>query len=294
MRPIIKLTIFCLAVILIAAGFSKRPPAPASPPPAEAVPPSNKVPPAGSLDARSEIEDVALNSSCKRAKFDEKGSPPQGYMRGVALSYARAVCNPNAGEVIVASKPLGSSSSDALAWYGLRPADAAERLQFTYALTIGSAARESDWRWFVGRDTLAKESDRRECASGSGKTCEAGIHQTSYNSRSADPSLPLLFAHYRTSKAGCFSTEYKGASKGDAANLKNWGSDPNAVEFQRLQKECPGFAVEGHAVMLRVSRSHYGPINRKKALFKKECVQMFKDVKKVIDRVGCDGVKDWE
>lgn len=293
-QSVFKLIIFCAAMFFLGAGFSKKPPAPIpvvtpTPPPS-----SNNGASSDLLDARTQVEDVALNSACKRATFAEKGPPPSGYMRGVALSYARALCNPNAGEVIVAKRPLAGAVYDALTHYGVNPKDADERLQYTYALIIGSGARESDWRWFCGRDTLAKESDRKECVSGSGSTCEAGIHQTSYNSRSADPSLPLLFAHYRKSKAGCFSEEYKGGRKGDAANLKNWGSDPNAVEFQRLQKECPGFATEYHAVMLRVRRGHYGPINTKKALLKNECVQMFKEVKAVIDRRGCQGVTDWQ
>ena len=253
-----------------------------------ANPAPKPAPPQLALDLDTTVEDLALNSACKRAVFAEKGSPPQGYMRGLALSYKRALCKPDRGEVIVASQALGDASKDALAHYGLRPKDAAERLQYVYARVIGSGARESDWRWCVGRDTVAKESDRKICVEGDGSTCEAGIHQTSYNSRSASPVLPLLFEHYKGSSDGCYSTEYKGTTTCSAANLKNWGTSAQAVEFQRLQKHCPGFATEYHAVMLRLRRSHYGPINTKKALLKNECVQLFKDIKAVVDSRGCE------
>lgn len=283
MRPIYKLIIFCASIILLAAAFSKKPHVEPMPPP----PPKQAETSPNSLDLETQVEDLALNSACKRAMFDDKGPPPQGYIRGVSLSYARAVCNPNDTQVITAQKPLGAANVDALAHYGLNPKDAVERLQYVYSLAIGSGARESDWRWYVGRDTLAKESDRKECVEGSGSTCEAGIYQTSYNSRTSHAVLPLLFAKYRSSTHGCYAEAYKGNSRGNESNLKNWGSDANAREFQRLQKHCPGFATEYHAVMLRVRRSHYGPINKKKALIKKECVQMFKDIKTLVDHNNC-------
>lgn len=229
-----------------------------------------------SLDSeklKAQIESIALSSDCAKSAHDNQGKPPQGYMRGIALSYARALCNQGSEAFKIASQSLGDASKDALAHYGAQPKDATERLQMLYSLMIGSAARESSWRWCVGKDPGASNT--------TAETCETGLYQTSYNSRSASPVLPKLYEQFKASKRGCFSTEYKGATTCSADNMKNWGSG-EGVEFQRLTKDCPGFATEYHAVMLRVNRKHYGPINTKKALLKPVCTAMFEKVRQAV------------
>ncbi len=222
--------------------------------------------------SRSIVTDLALASECAKTAHDVQGTPPPGFMRGIALTYARAACNPTADWVKVASQPVGTDAKkDALAHYGLATGPA--RLESTFALVLGSAARESSWRWCVGKDPGASNDDA--------ETCEAGLYQTSYNSRSASPVLPALFARYRAADSGCYAAEYKGKTTCSASNLKNYGSG-DGVEFQRLSKECPGFATEYHAVMVRVRRTHYGPINLKKSLIKPACVSMFSKIGEAI------------
>lgn len=225
----------------------------------------------GSLD---EITSIALNSECAKTAHDVQGKPPKSYLKGSALSFAKAVCNPLSETTEIASQAVGDASKDALAHYGVRPNTAQETLEVVYSLMLGSAARESSWRWCVGKDPGASNT--------SAETCEAGLYQTSWNSRSASPALPRLFQKYKADKSGCFATEYKGATTCSDANMKNWGTG-EGVEFQQLSKHCPGFATEYHAIMLRVRRSHYGPINRKKSSIKPACTQMFKDIRAKID-----------
>ena len=226
----------------------------------------------GSLD---EITSIALNSECAKTAHDNQGKPPKSYLKGSALSFAKAVCNPTDEVTLITSQAIGDASKDALAHYGVKPATAQERLEVIYSLMLGSAARESSWRWCVGKDPGASNT--------SSETCEAGLYQTSYNSRSASPALPRLFAKYKSDKSGCFATEYKGATKCTDANLKNWGTG-DGVEFQKLSKECPGFATEYHGIMLRTRRSHYGPINQKKSMIKQSCTKMFNQIRNKIQQ----------
>lgn len=220
-----------------------------------------------------EITSIALNSACASDAHDSQGKPPKSYLKGSALSFARAVCHPEGESTIIASQAVGDASKDSLAHYGLNPATPQERLAVTYSLMLGSAARESSWRWCVGKDPGATNT--------SSETCEAGLYQTSFNSRSASAALPKIFAKYKADKSGCFAVEYKGLTTCSDANLKNWGTG-EGVEFQKLSKDCPGFATEYHAIMVRMRRSHYGPINIKKSLVKQSCTNMFKDIMKKI------------
>lgn len=223
---------------------------------------------------KTKIQAIALNSQCKKTAHGEQGNPPSNYMSGIALSYARALCNQNDEYVKVASQPLGDPNKDALAYYGLKPKTSAERLQMTFSLVLGSAARESSWRWCVGKDPGAQNT--------TAETCEAGLYQTSYNSRSASPVLPELFFLAKETGIGCFAKEYKGTTTCSASNLKNWGTG-EGVKFQELSKNCPGFATDYHAVMVRVNRKHYGPINTKKSEMKPVCVTMFQQIKDLHD-----------
>lgn len=220
-----------------------------------------------------EITAIALNSECAKQAHDVQGKPAKSYLRGSALSFARAVCNPGEETNIIASQAVGDASKDALAHYGVKPATAHERLEVVYSLMLGSAARESSWKWCSGKDPGASNT--------TAETCEAGLYQTSWNSRSASPALPRLFQKFKADKAGCFATEYKGTTTCSDSNMKNWGTG-DGVEFQKLSKECPGFATEYHAVMLRMRRSHYGPINRKTSLIKPACTKMFKDIRQLV------------
>lgn len=222
---------------------------------------------------QSAITDLALASTCAEASYSGQGTAPKSFMRGIALSYAKAVCHSQDEYVKVASGSIGSASKDALAHYGYVNKSEDEALDLVYSLAIGSAARESSWRWCVGKDPGASNT--------SSETCEAGLYQTSFNSRSAHPVLMKLFKQYQSDKSGCYAKEYKGATTCSESNMKNWGSG-DGVEFQKMSKECPGFSTDYHVVMLRTQRTHYGPINQKKAEVKSQCVNMFAEIRKLV------------
>lgn len=276
-----------LAAVLVlmtmqSGARSQKPVVISEPAPAPVATPS-PAPIAAPVEGRDFFYKLADNDPCgKEIYSDRQGRAPQGYRRGVVLSYAKAVCNPDSDVYKIGSQPLGSANKDALAHYGIDGSTQAKRLNSVFAVMMGSAAHESSWRWCVGRDVVAKESDKRICLHGDGSTCEAGLHQTSYNSVPSSGPLRDLYNAYKSYPSGCFATEYKGKTTCSAENMKAYGSSLEARTYQTLSKECPGFAVDSAVIMMRTVRTHYGPINKKKAEMFPACVAMFDKVRKAV------------
>ncbi len=107
----------------------------------------------------------------------------------------------------------------------------------------------------------------------SADTAEAGLFQTSWNSRSASPQLPKIFAAYKASSAKCDLDTFSKGVKCSASNLSNYGSG-DGRDFQALSKSCPAFAVEYAAEGIRNIRRHWGPLSRKEAEFNLDCRNM--------------------
>jgi hypothetical protein len=138
--------------------------------------------------------------------------------------------------------------------------------------------RESSGQYCCGRDASASNV--------ASESAEAGLWQTSYNSRSFHPELSKLIDKYKSATpAQCLLDVYKEGVKCSASNFKNWGTGTAGVEFQKLSKSCPAFAAEYTAIMLRVSGGklgHYGPLRTKAAEIKPECDSMFKQVEEIV------------
>lgn len=278
-----KLSTIAAVLVLItteAQARSQKPVVIQEPAPAPVITPAPiPVTPPG----RDFFYNLADTSPCAKSVYGGgQGKAPQGYRRGVVLSYAKAICNPDSDVYKIGSQPLGSPSKDALAHYGIDGSTQAKRLNSLFAIMMGSAAHESSWRWCVGRDTVAKESDKKICLYGDGSTCEAGLHQTSYNSVPKTGPLRDLYNAFKSYPSGCFSKEYKGSTTCSSENMKAYGSSQEARAYQTLSKECPGFAVESAVIMMRTVRTHYGPINKKKAEMFPACVSMFDKVRQAV------------
>lgn len=273
---LILVTVFIGTIAISCHSTSKILPTQKEPPKVQPSPTPTPVQSA-SLDL---VRTLAVASSCGKYSFANQGYALKSFLKGIALSYAKALCHPNTDSVVVASQVVGAASVDALALYSdiliknkMSVATSKERLRHVYALMVGSSARESSWVWCNGKDPGADNT--------SGETCEAGLYQTSYDSRSANSVLVPLYNQFKASDVGCFASDYKGTITCKASQLKNWGSG-EGVTFQALTKSCPGFATEYHAVMLRTKRTHYGPINSKADELRPECDQMFQDIETLV------------
>ena len=233
------------------------------------------------------IKNLASTSSCFAYSWKNRGKAPPGYVKGVALVFARAVCNQTRSDVtVVAKAKTADLQKDALAWYdaiftGLGMTNevaGVDTLRHSYTLLLGLGMRESSGEHCTGRDMSATNT--------SSDSAEAGAWQTSYDSHSASPELPKLFAQYKSSANGCLLDTFAEGVTCDAANWQNWGTGADGLEFQKLSKECPAFAAEYAAVMIRVlggSLGHYGPLRTKSAEVRPECDELFAKVQGLVE-----------
>jgi hypothetical protein len=231
-----------------------------------------------------QITRIAAASDVARFSWKNRGVAPAGYIKGMALVYARMYCKLKAGDaaaVEMAKAKTADADRDALAWYdqifaaagmnnGLAGVDT---LRHLFVLLMGLGMRESSGKHCEGRD--------RSASNITAETAEAGLFQTSFNARGASPLLLTLFAQYSADPSG-FVDVFKEGVQCSAASLENFGSG-EGKEFQRLSKECPAFAAEFAAVGLRNVRKHWGPITRREAEVRPECDVMLRQVQAVVD-----------
>lgn len=235
----------------------------------------------------AKLESIAATSQCYQYPWKNRGQAPKGYIEGVALVWAKAVCNPNRSDVLVAGQAKTSDSArDALAWYaatfsGLGMSNASpgmDTLRHVYTLLIGLGMRESSGQHCIGRDTSASNY--------MSSSAEAGAWQTSWDSHTNSAELPKLFATYKASSAGCLLDPFQNGVTCSATDWKNWGSPGDGLDFQKLEKTCPAFAAEYAAVMLRVSggsAGHYGPLRTRAAEVRPECDAMLEQIETAVN-----------
>ena len=231
-----------------------------------------------------QILSIASRSPLVRFDWPGRGVAPLGFIKGMALTYARVYCKFKDGDPFAAEMAKANTEDadrDALAWYApeFRAARmrndvaAADTLRHLFVLMLGLGMRESSGRYCEGRDRSASNT--------TAETAEAGLFQTSFNARSASALLPRLFADYMANRAGFVETFREGV-RCRASDFENFGTGRGA-EFQQLSKECPAFATEFAAVGLRNFRKHWGPITRKEAQLRSEGDALLLAVQDVID-----------
>lgn len=235
----------------------------------------------------NQIIQIAAGSSIAHFNWKDRGVASAGYIKGMALVYARAYCKLKAGDAAateMAKANTNDRTKDALAWYSEKFHAAgmdidhagADTLRHLFVLLIGLGMRESSGRYCEGRDRSASNT--------TAETAEAGLFQTSFNARSASTLMQTLFAQYSANPAG-FVEIFKEGVRCRPSDLENFGSGAGE-EFQRLSKACPAFAAEFAAVGLRNIRSHWGPINTRAAEIRPECDAMLKQIQDSVDALN--------
>lgn len=237
----------------------------------------------GSLPAAAVDAVIALANASPIAGYawKDRGPAPIGYARGMAVSYAKNYRDLKQGKssALAMARPVGSSNTDAVAWYGLNPSGNVACLRATFQILWGLGPRESGGNPFVGVDTTNPSSTTAD-------TAEAGLFQQSWNSHAASPELPKLFAEWKANPGDGFLSIFRqGVSGGPSASI---GSG-DGFQFQTLCKTKPEFAVECAAIGLRVLRSHWGPIINRAAELRPEVLVLFAKIEAVVDALPIDG-----
>ena len=241
--------------------------------------------PAAPSQPYDEIIEIAAGSALAGYRWKNRGVAPRGYIKGMALVYARVYCKLKAGDPAateMAKTNTGNASKDALAWYAQifqsagmsNEAAGVNTLRHVFVLLIGLGMRESSGRYCEGRDRSASNTGAN--------TAEAGMFQVSFDARSASPLLPKLFQQYMGNRSSGFVDVFKEGVTCTPKDLENFGTG-DGRDFQQLCKECPAFAAEFAAVALRNIRKHWGPIINKAAEVRSEANLMLTQVEHAVD-----------
>ena len=237
-------------------------------------------PPLATYQADRRIADIAARSACARHVWRNRGRAPVGYIKGVAQVYVKSFCESrgSAGSAVSVMNQRLQGNDDALVHYrdalrrnGVDVNSDIERLRALYTLGIGLGMRESSGNTTEGRDITVRNP--------TASNAEAGLFQQSFDSLHRAPALAELFEQYRANVGACDLETFKeGISRIVTRPVFGTGA---GAEFQRFTRECPAFATEYAMVLLRVNRSHFGPINRKEAEFFQPCNDMLREVEAV-------------
>lgn len=260
--------------------------------------PTIPTPPREAGPYMDQIKELVASSSCASYSWSDRGRAPAGYTKGVALSFARGLCRLKASENkasglvnILAAARSSSATKDALTHYQTNFASlpiqtsvaGTEPLRALYLLGMGLGMRESSGKYCEGWDRSAGSS--RPSAAG-----EAGVFQTSLDSMGASPELSKLYTEYKANPGRCMLDVFKqGVS---CSSMSNLGTGAGA-DYQAFNKACPAFATEYAMTMLRIARSHYGPINRKEAQVVPVCNSLLKNIQDLIEQDpqnACDDI----
>jgi hypothetical protein len=245
--------------------------------------------PAQAPSATEQIATIATNSSCAQVFWKNRGLAPKAYMRGMALVFARAVCQSGRADVQVVSSARAvpgpeTNKTDALTWYeaqfaalGMSNAtDGVDTLRHSYTLLIGLGMRESSGQYCEGRDRSANFT--------TADSAEAGLFQTSFGARTRHATMSALYENYKADPSACFLDVFKRGVSCDAEDAENFGQGEGR-QWQQLTKTCPAFATEYAAVLMRAhggKKGEFGPLRNRAAEVRPACDAMLKQVQDLV------------
>lgn len=251
--------------------------------------PKNPLPPTQYGLYVDQVRELARNSNCAKYSFKNRGRAPAGYISGLAVTYAKSFCRLKQSSKLsqsvmsqMAKLATKDSRKDALAHYASSfdqfnlnlNSSGAIPLHAIYTLGMGLGMRETSGKYCEGWDRSAG-ADRTS------KEAEAGLFQTSLDSLPITKELDLLYSHYKSHPEKCFLDIFQEGVK--CNSLSNLGTGKEGLEYQKFNKACPAFATEYAMIMLRVARTHYGPINRKEAEVVPACFSLLSKVSEIIE-----------
>lgn len=223
------------------------------------------------------IRTLASSSACAKYDWQDQGVAPKAYTVGMALAYARAICqaNPDVSRPLSDDPESVRDTTDAISWFNSNFVNAglanSPMLRKVYVLMLGEGMRESSGRYCCGHDQNEDDETADEA--------EAGLFQTSWNSHEvSDVAESALLKIWNAPTSNCIN-DFKVGVSCDSEDLQNTG-DPKSTgyAFQAREKNCPAFAVDYTAVAFRTERKEYQPLNKKTAEIVPACDGMLAQV----------------
>lgn len=257
--------------VLLIQGCATKPTTPA---PIESPVPA---PTAQPLDLRSAVRGIVeQHPKCSGYKWKDRSVAPEGYMNGMAFTFARSYCRTKKIPALSVAKAAGDPATDALAHYDKQSAAGLPALLDVWTLSLGLGMRESSGKYCEGRDLSATNT--------AADTAEAGLFQASANSLSAHPELESYAADYAANLPACELPLFaEGVNAAHPSCKPKVVGEGKGAAWQELTRQCPAFAAEYAATLIRARRKHFGPLNRKEVEFKPECRAMFEKVAQLVD-----------
>ncbi|MEY4754113.1 MAG: hypothetical protein RJA44_1788 [Pseudomonadota bacterium] len=227
-----------------------------------------------SEEIRQQVSQIVAGSACAAHRWKSQGRAPIGYVKGMALVYAKSYCEQLQDRELasrVLAAPLGDARRDALSHYGLDIDAPAEALRSVYALGIGLGMLESTGRATAGRNLRVRHPSEFHA--------EAGLFQTNHGSSRLSSWFGTLDRAYEAAPQNCLAEVFaEGVSATTPAVLGHGAG----ARYQQRVRNCPGLATEYAMLLLRQHRSHFGPINRRKAQIVPACSAMLSEVEQAV------------
>jgi hypothetical protein len=210
----------------------------------------------------SDIDILVASSGVPDYSWPDRGQAPDGYVSGMAKTFALAVAMYRDGDAavkIMAQAETGEDD-DALTVYHDEFAehdmsnerDGIATLRHLFVMLVGLGMRESSGNVWEGRDMSADNVEA--------DTCEASLFQTSWNISSSSNTIDDLLDAYWKDPNGFQPTFARGLYP-TSSQLDCYGTGEGA-RYQWLSRFSPAFHTFVTGVGMRLRSNHWGPINR--------------------------------
>jgi hypothetical protein len=232
----------------------------------------------------SDIEILVASSDVPNYSWPDRGQAPDGYIAGMAKTFALAVQlyrDGNAAVKIMAQADT-RDEDDAIAVYQDEFSDLSmdnsrdgiATLRHLFVMMTGLGMRESSGNHWEGRDQSASNVEA--------DTCEASLFQTSWNISSCSNTIDDLLEAYWKDPNGFRPTFTRGLYP-SASQLDCYGTGEGA-RYQWLSRFAPAFHAFVTGVGMRIRCDHWGPINRHEVDIVPDVDELFVEVQKLMER----------
>lgn len=218
------------------------------------------VPPTPAV-SKDKVLAVVAASECKSVYWKDRGRAPAGFIKGMALLYAKHYCTPNETTKHFNHAKV-DSIQDVLNIYGKNT------MRDLFTLSLSAGMYESSGKYTCGRDMSANFSSE--------DSAEAGIFQTSYNATYADAYMKTMAPYADDCMLDVFK---EGVPASSSSNAMNWGKpETKGYQYQQLSKICPAYHAEFSLIAMRKLNRHYGPSRSGLLQFQESCHKMFEAI----------------